>query len=257
MKHQIKLPQGTAAAAANHPSLRPTPQHNQALMTEEEFKEALPPHMKKRVNKTLIQNINKVLADPKCLDFLKDNLLSYTSVMREGKFKITQYLAAVHYVSHKLLGCTNMDAYIKTFPGKYKRFLAQGVDPKDIASYATAYNKSKLVNLIFEQTLVPAYVLNAPLYQQALNVQADLMMHARSEKVRSDAANSILTQLKPPEAKKIELDIGVRHDATVEELKRTTEKLVAQQKAMMQNGVLTAEEIAELPIANGRTVNSD
>lgn len=35
------------------------------------------------------------------------------------------------------------------------RFMAQG---KDIASYVTAHNKSKLVNLVMEQTLIPSNV---------------------------------------------------------------------------------------------------
>jgi hypothetical protein len=34
------------------------------------------------------------------------------------------------------------------------------------------------------QTLVPSYVLNADLYQKALNTSAELMISAKSEKVR-------------------------------------------------------------------------
>ena len=66
----------------------------------------------------------------------------------DAKFVVDQdYVNAVKYVSHKLMGCTNLDAYVKTFPVKYQGFLNQGVLSKDIASYITAYNKSKLVNL--------------------------------------------------------------------------------------------------------------
>lgn len=70
------------------------------------------------------------------------------------------------------------------------RFLIEksGVSEKDQSSYISAYHKSKLVNLIFEQTLIPIHILNAPLLQQAINVQAELMLTANSEKVRSDAA---------------------------------------------------------------------
>jgi len=142
------------------------------------------------------------------------------------------------------MGCTNIEAYTKTFPSKYQNFVANGVQAKDIASYVTAYNKSKLVNLIFEQTLIPSYVLNQDLYQKALNVQADLMISAHSEKVRCEAANSLLTHLKMPEVKKVELDIGVKEDGSIAALRATTLELARQQRLMMESGAMNAQEVA-------------
>lgn len=236
----IPIPEDAPVAAA------PTgvvASHSMAL-TIEQFQQALPDKVKKSINQELIDQINTTLADPDLFESYRDNLLSYTRVMADGRFKVTNYIDAVRYVSHKLMGCTNIDAYTKTFPDKYTRFMAQGVSAKDIASYVTAYNKSKLVNLIFEQTLIPSYVLNQDLYQKALNVQADLMINAKSEKVRCDAANSLLTQLKQPEVKKIELDIGTKEDSSINALRLATMELVAQQRLAMQAGVSTAQDIA-------------
>ena len=213
-------------------------------LTIEQFRQALPDKVKKSLNQELIDQINGTLAEPELYEAYRDNLISYTKVMAEGKFKISGYIDAVMYVSHKLMGCTNIDAYIKTFPQKYQRFVDQGVEPKDIASYVTAYNKSKLVNLIFEQTLIPSYVLNQDLYQKALNVQAELMITARSEKVRSDAANSLLTHLKMPEAQKVELDITVKEDSAIGSLRETTFALVRQQRLMLEAGAMNAQEVA-------------
>lgn len=164
--------------------------------------------------------------------------------MADGRFKIDSYVSAVKYVSHKLMGCTNIDAYVKTFPDKYDRFVQTGVTSKDIASYVTAYNKSKLVNLIFEQTMIPSYVLNQDLYQKALNVQADLMMTAHSEKVRTDAANSLLTHLKMPETQKVELDINVKEDSSIAALRQATMELARQQRLSMESGSMNAQEVA-------------
>lgn len=214
------------------------------MLTVDEFRIALPEKVKKSVNQELIDQINTTLADPEMYEAYRDNLISYTKVMADGKFKIANYVDAVRYVSHKLMGCTNIEAYTKTFPDKYQRFVQQGVSAKDIASYVTAYNKSKLVNLIFEQTLIPSYVLNQDLYQKALNVQADLMMNAHSEKVRCEAANSLLTQLKMPEVKKVELDIGVKEDGSIAALRATTMELARQQRLMMESGAMNAQEIA-------------
>lgn len=213
-------------------------------LTVDQFKIALPDKVKKSINQELIDQINATLSDPDMYEAYRENLLSYTKVMADGRFKIGDYVNAVKYVSHKLMGASNIEAYVKTFPDKYQRFTNQGVASKDIASYVTAYNKSKLVNLIMEQTLVPSYVLNQDLYQKALNVQAELMLTAKSEKVRSDAAAHLMAALKMPETQKVELDIGVKEDGSIAALRATTLELARQQRLMVEAGAMNAQEVA-------------
>jgi len=213
-------------------------------LTMEQLKVALPAQFKKSVNQDLLDNINSTISDPESYEIYRDNLLSYTQVLTEGKFKMTSYIDAVRYVSFKLMGHTNIKSYSLTFPDKIARFNTQGVSSKDIASYSTAYHKSKLVGLLLAQTLTPSWILNQDLYQEALNTQAELMLYAKSEKVRSDAANSLLVQLKQPEVKKVELDIGLKEDKTIEALRASTLQLVAQQRAMLVSGSSDAQQIA-------------
>lgn len=219
-------------------------------LTVDQFKMALPDKVKKSINQELIDQINGTLSDPEMYEAYRDNLLSYTKVMADGRFKVQEYVNAVKYVSHKLMGATNIEAYSKTFPDKITRFAAQGVTPKDIASYVTAYNKSKLVNLIFEQTLIPSYVLNQDLYQKALNVQAELMVSARSEKVRSDAANSLLSHLKMPETQKVELDVKVKEDGSISALRQATLELARAQRLAMEAGQVNAQDVAHSRIVH-------
>ena len=214
------------------------------VLTLETFRTALPDKVKKTINQELMDSINKTLSDPDMFETYRENLLSYASVMADGRFKMESYVSAVKYVSHKLMGASNIAAYIKTFPDKYQDFINRGIETKDIASYVTAYNKSKLVNLIMEQTLIPSYVLNQDLYQKALNVQAELMLTAKSEKVRSDAANSLLNQLKMPEVNKVQLDVNVKEDGSIAALRESTLELVRQQKLMVQAGAMNAQEVA-------------
>lgn len=96
------------------------------MLTVEQFKKSLPDTVKRTVNQELIDQINTTLSDPEMYESYRDNLLSYTKVMADGRFKISSYVEAVKYVSHKLMGSTNLAAYIKTFPNKYQGFLAQG-----------------------------------------------------------------------------------------------------------------------------------
>lgn len=217
-------------------------------LTIDQFKTALPDKVKRSINQELIDQINTTLAEPELYEAYRENLLSYTKVMADGRFKVDSYIYAVKYVSHKLMGCTNIEAYTKTFPEKYDRFVQQGVLAKDIASYVTAYNKSKLVNLIFEQTLIPSYVLNQDLYQKALNVQAELMVSSHSDKVRCDAANSLLTHLKMPETQKVELEIGVKEDSSIAQLRAATMELARAQRLAMESGSSNAQEVAHTKI---------
>lgn len=223
----------------------------------EQFKESLPPRLRRNVNDDLLAGVNKALSDPEFYEQYRNNLLSYTKVMEEGKFKLTSYVDAVRYVSYKLQGRTNVDAYSLTFPEKIQRFATEGVSEKDISSYVSAYNNSKLVALITEQTLVPSWILNQDLYQQALNEQARLMLNAKSEKVRSDAANSILTHLKMPEKQSVELNINTRQDSTIAALRETTQQLVHQQQKMVQSGAMNAAQLgaSRLEVIEGEVVD--
>lgn len=220
-------------------------------LTIEEFKAALPDKVKKSINQELIDQINQTLSDPDMYEQYRDNMISYAKVMQDGRFKVSQYIDAVKYVSHKLMGCSNIEAYSKTFPGKVQAWAGNGVTSKDIASYVTAYNKGKLVNLIFEQTLIPTYVLNADIHQKAVNVLAELMVSATSEKVRSDSANALLTHLKVPEVTKVQLDIGVKEDGSIAALRQATLELASQQRMVMQAGMMTAQQVAHSKIIEG------
>jgi hypothetical protein len=227
------------------------------VLTLDQFQRALPKQYKGAATQEMVDSVNLLMSDVELSQNYRDNLLSYTSVMRDGRFKMQSYIDAVRYVSFKLLGDSNIAAFAKAFPDRYQNFLNTQVSDKDISAYVAAYNKTKLVNLIFEQTIVPSHVLNADLYQKALNTQAELMITARSEKVRSDAANSLLTHLRPPEVKKFELDIGVKQDSTIDELRATTLELVAQQRAMLQNNGMSAKQIAhsKLAIIEGEVID--
>lgn len=253
-RYSEELPLNTAPASPASTASAVTVAHSNSLadppapLTLDQFRSALPDKVRKSINQDLVDQINATLSNPDLYESYRDNLLSYTRVMADGRFKVSEYINAVRYVSHKLMGCTNIEAYSKTFPEKIQRFSAQGVSSKDVASYVTAYNKSKLVNLIFEQTLVPSYVLNQDLYQKALNVQAELMINAASEKVRTDAANSLLTHLKMPETQKVELDIKVKEDSSIHQLREATLELARQQRLALQAGQVTALEVAHTRI---------
>lgn len=221
-------------------------------LTKELVARALPGNLKAAATDALVDMINNISTDPLIADVIKENFLSYNSVLRDGKFKMEDYVNAVAYVSYKLMGDSNQDAYFKTFPQRYQTLLNAGRTPKEISSYVAAYNKGQLVNKILEQTLVPSWVLNQNLYQQALNTQFEIMNDPDvSPKVRSDAADSLLTHLaKPKEAGPL-INIDMTETSGMNELKDALVKMAKQQQDLIAAGMSTkaiaAQDIIEVP----------
>lgn len=211
------------------------------MLTREQVQQALPANLKNAATPQLVALINNVTQDPLVAAQVRENFLSYTRVLQDGKYKTEDYLNAVHYVSYKLMGESNQDAYFKTFPARHAALLAKNTSKKDISAYVAMYAKGKLVNAILEQTLVPSWVLNQEIYQKAINVQADLMLNAQSEKVRSDAANSLLTHLSKPKEAGPLINIDMRETSGMNELKDTLAALARQQADLIDQGITTKD----------------
>lgn len=226
---------------------------NQLTVTD--VTKALPANLKGSATQGLVDKINQATQDPILAEAIRDNFISYTGVLQEGKFKTQDYLKAVMYVSYKLIGHTNKDAYFKTFPDRHQALMAKGTSSKDMAAYVSAYNRNKLVNLIMEQTLVPSWVLNQHLYQKAINVQAELMQTANSEKVRTDAANSILTHLaKPKEAGPL-VNLNLNESSGMNELKDMLGQLAQMQVDKINKGVATQDIAGQTLIHREEEIN--
>lgn len=222
------------------------------IMTMEELKLALPKGLQTYANQEFLDKVNAITSDPDAADVIKENFIGYVKILGDGKFKTEDYLSAVAYVSYKLMGYSNQDAYAKTFPARWLRHATLGTSAKDLSAYVAAYNKNKLVNLILEQSLIPTWVLNQDTYQKAINVQLDLMQNSTSDKVRCEAANSILTHLKPPEVKKVELDIGVKNGGGLDDLRATINALAERQLGLIREGVpakaIAHERLGGMPV---------
>ncbi|MCF8861606.1 putative terminase small subunit [Agrobacterium phage OLIVR2] len=227
------------------PFSSPIPVTDEDLLTLEEVKSAVPTTLRASITQDYVDKLNGITTDPIVRDHIQRNFVSYTAVLKEGKFKTDDYLAAVAFVSFKLMGYTDKDSYAKTFPDRYTALVANGTPEKTISSYVSIYKKGKLVNLILEQSLVPSWVLNQHMYQEALNVQFELMRSADSEKVRTEAANSLLTHLKKPEAAKgININLGEQDQQGMAALTQAITQLAQTQKTAIEMGTMKTIDVA-------------
>ena len=221
-------------------------QETVAVLTKQQLQASMPKKFRHNVTDDMITFINSTEGD-EFRDIYKDNLVSFADVIEKGRYKMLDYINAVKFVSYKLIGDSNTIAYAKTFPERYQRLVDKNTPTKTIASFSTAYNKGDLVHKILERTLVPVHILNMDVHQEAINTQAELMRTAKSETVRQKAAECLITQLKAPEAAKIEVDVSY-NNSSIDDLRETTRALAQQQLKMIQSGAVTAEHVAQSDI---------
>jgi hypothetical protein len=223
--------------------------------TVELLQKTLPSNLRTAATQSLVDMLNAVSNNQEEAELIRETFLGYSAVLSEGKYKTEDYLNAVKYVSFKLMKCSNQDAYIKTFPQRYQTLLAKGTSPKDVAAYVHAYSKNKLVNRIMEQTMVPSWVLNQDIFQEAINTQASLMRDPDvSPKVRSDAANSIMTHLAKPKEVGPLINLDMRDNSGMKEMKDLLVRMAQQQQELIKEGV-TAKDIAAVNIIEGEFSN--
>lgn len=219
------------------------------MLTLKDVQDALPAGQKGVITQPMVDQLNNLSKDPEEAKYIRENFITFAQVLSEGRFKLGDYVRAVMYVSHKVMGKSNLEAYKATFPDRYSQMVADGRQPKDIASYVAAYNKGKLVNLVYERSMIPTWVLNQDIFQAAINTQYELMTDVSvSDKVRAEAANSLLTHLKRPEVNKAELKIDVGMNDGMKALEARLAEMAEAQMKVIDGDSMSVQDVAALPL---------
>ncbi len=214
------------------------------MLALESVKKLVPKNQRTLITQEFLDKLEASVSDSLVAEQFKENFVTYLNVLSKGKYKMEDYINAVKYVSFKLLGYSNIDAYIATFPERYERLKAEG--QTQIEAFVSMYNKNKLVMQIYEQTIVPSYVLNAPMHQQALNTLASMIA---DDNVRGmtkvKACEAILQYTKQPDVVKGELTIGIEQSDTISDLREIVENLADTHRVLLEKKGMTLKEIAE------------
>lgn len=219
------------------------------MLTLQEVQDTLPAGQKGHITQDMVNQLNALSKDPEEARYIRENFVSFSQVLQEGRFKLGDYVRAVMYVSHKVMGKSNLESYKATFPERHAQMVADGRQPKDIASYVAAYNKGKLVNLVYERAAIPTWVLNQDMFQSALNTQYEIMNDVSvSDKVRVEAANSLLTHLKRPETNKAELKVEIGMNDGMKALEARLAEMAETQMKIIDGNAMTVQDVAALPL---------
>lgn len=213
----------------------------------EAVRKLVPKTQRGLITQDFVDRIAASVADTEVAEQFKENFITYINVLSKGRYKMEDYVSAVKYISFKLLGYSNIKAYAATFPERYQRLKDEG--QQQIEAFVSMYARGKLVNQIYEQTMVPTYVLNAPLHQEALN---ELAMMIKDPDVRGmakvKACEAILQYTKQPEVVKGELTIGIEQSDTINDLREITENLADTYRVMLEKKGVRLKDVAEANI---------
>ena len=220
------------------------------MLTVPEVLSIVPRQHKSKITQEFIDTLNGMVKDPTMAEVYQKNVITYADVLRDGRFKLTDYFNAVMYVSYKMMGLGNLAAYQKVFPDKCRDMVARNMPQKDMQAYAAMFNKNKLVTLIYEQTLIPDHIMYASVRHRAIAAQANLL-NSSNEHVVQKAADSLMNHLKAPESAKISIEMGAKDSGVLSDLTNALNVLSKKQSDAIAVGSHSVKEIAHSRIIEG------
>lgn len=148
-----------------------------------------------------------------------------------------------------MAGHTDTRAYSLTFPERIERMAREGISNTNLYVYANSYAKNKVVVEIMAKLMVPTHIMFHDYFSLAVKTQVEIMTDdSVSPKVRSDAANSLMTHLKQPEIKQAELKINTNDTGVINQLSEALNNLSKGHKELLSQGKTTLRDISEATI---------
>lgn len=221
-------------------------------MTESMLNTLLPKRATLAVRERFADMINHAVnaTDEYLSGYLMENIVGLLDCLKEGnKVDYKGYVNAARYLTYRQAGYSMVKSYSLTFPARVLRLEEDGYTRDYLATVASVYNRNKLVVAMQAQMLVPTHVMYQDVYHQAIVTQSELMLDKSvSPKVRSDAANSLMTHLKTPEVKQHEVSIKTNESNVLEQFKDAMAMMASQQKTLIDKGQATVVDVANQTI---------
>lgn len=203
----------------------------------------------------IINNASKNL-DFTMAQYFRESCINHIDIMKESKHRVSfqDYVNACKFVTFKMAGNTDVRAYALTFPDRVRRMERERISNSHLYQYANIYSKNKTVVEVMTKVMVPKYVMYQDWFDKAVNVQGEIMLNDKvSPKVRSDAANSLMTHLKPPEIKQAELKINTSGSEAISQLAEALNNLSGKQRELILTGEYTIKDVSEAEIYTENT----
>ncbi len=236
---------------------------NPDLMTVDRLK-SLFPEKKRTINQQTVDIINNSINDPAFqANSFENSLVEFRNVMKRRSGSLIDYICALKYVAYLETGMKDLDAFRCAFSHKdiVKKAIGKPATSPEytvVSASSTRYRKSPMVQDIMTLADVPMYLLLQTSRYKAVGVLEDEMTNAPLSKDRIAAATSILQNIKEPDNKKIELEIGLSDEANAQ-IRSTDEKLtmIAEQQLKMLEQGFSIEDVQQIHIKEPDIVDAE
>ena len=224
------------------------------LLTLDDVKRNLPSR-KGSVTQEVVDMINASRHEPEFQgETLLQTAITYESVLQKNKASIKDYLKAIKFCAYLISMDDNFtEAYKRTFAER--KFVQDRLDEptnstryNELTSAASRYRKSKLVVDILTMSQVPLDLMFTGARYKALGVLSELMVTAKYDRDKINAAKELLAATKGPDNVKIDLDVGVKESSAVEQLNDQLMQIAARQKTMLETGTQDLKELGSMKV---------
>lgn len=227
------------------------------------IKSQLTKSQKLLVDEETVSEINKLAIDPEYGPEFLQSYLEHLNILAEApRNNHTQYLHAMKFFSLVEANNSLTDAYVKVFPDRFARREKgnPNCSPEEVKALlrgeASRYNASKLLADIRRVALIPIHLIHRHLLHDAIEVNAELMLTARSEMVRQKAADTLIRELKPAEDAVLQIKVDDGRTSVIEQLAKATQELAAKQHEAILAGV-PIQQISSSKIIEGEVIEVD
>ncbi len=173
-----------------------------------------------------------------------EQLVTFSSVLRNGRYKAEGYIKAVQYASYRQMNFSMTKSYRMTFPDRCFRN-GEKKPTGTVEALASIYDKTAIVQGILAQMQIPLHIMMMSERVRAANVLANLMINADNERVQMEAADKLLNHINVPETVKVELDVGFKADETLSQLNDTLNKISEIAQTRIKAGLVTPLQVIE------------
>jgi hypothetical protein len=206
-------------------------------ITREKIEKLLPKGSNYKVTDEVLSLIDNIEKDTGLLqEYAEESILNNLPILREVRVSFKDYVDAVKYVQLKQ-NMSNNEAWELTFPDKYSKLVQEG---RWNSSHVSYYNSRPIVVKLEAQKLLDYKALYAPVFYQQIQVQSRLAAgtdangNPTSGTVQQLASKTLLELLKPEEANKLDITIGLDDESKsiqqqlMEQLKLSTDAKMKQ-----------------------------
>ena len=216
-------------------------------MTKEEFGKSLGKNLKRFNIDEVYQQVDSMMG----LDSeqMLDKITTFSSIMQSGRYKVTDFISAVHFCALIAVGESQVSAYRKTFP---KRVASKKTE-STIMSSASIYASGELVQKIMAQSMIPIHFMFQAERVKALQTLSELSICSDNERIRMESADKLLGRLHETMPKEAKIELDVNHNNTaLDDISSKLTELAIKQKELHDSGHMNLKEIAESKIIRKR-----